>query len=56
MNLIRTKTFWVGLVIIATGVIEGVFDGDWSAAMEKILAGLLVITGRDAISKIGANG
>ena len=47
-----TKTFYVGLLAVAAGIIEGLFDEDWSSAVEKILAGLLMITGRSALQKM----
>lgn len=51
-RLIKTKTFWVGLLTIGAGVVEWVFEGDKQGAMDKILAGLVVITGRDALAKL----
>ena len=50
--LLMKKTTWVGIVTIATGIIEGIQSEDWSAAMDKILLGLALITGRDAIRKL----
>jgi len=52
-ELFKTKTFWVGVVAIAAGIVEGVFDG-WDKAYEKILLGLAMITGRHAIGKTDA--
>lgn len=51
-TLVKTKTFWVGLITIAAGVVEGVFDGAWNDALTKILIGLGMITGRQAIEKL----
>jgi len=51
-RLLKTKTFWVGLVAIAIGLIQGIFDGDWSSAVNKFLIGAGLITGRHAIAKI----
>ena len=53
LSIVHTKTFWVGVITIATGVIMGVFDKDWAAASDKILFGLAIITGRAAIEKNG---
>lgn len=52
-DLVKTKTFWVGVIAIAGGIVEGVFDG-WDRAWEKILLGLGLITGRHAIGKTDA--
>ena len=49
-ELIKTKTFWVGVIAIAGGIVEGVFDG-WDQAFEKILLGAALVTGRQAIGK-----
>lgn len=49
--LVKTKTFWVGVLTIAAGAVEAAFDG-WSAGSEKILLGLAIITGRSALAKI----
>jgi len=48
----KTKTFWVGLLTVGAGVLEGIFDGDWASGSEKIIAGLVIITGRDALLKL----
>jgi len=47
----KHKTTWLGILSIAAGVIEGIFDGDWAKGSEKILFGLALITGREAIAK-----
>ncbi len=47
----KTKTLYVSLLTIATGIVMGIFDG-WQQAMPYILGGLGAITGRDALSKI----
>lgn len=49
-ELVKTKTFWVGVVAIFGGIVEGVFDG-WDQAFEKILLGAGLITGRHAVGK-----
>lgn len=49
----KTKTFWVGVLTVAAGIIEGVFDG-WGQGYEKILLGLAIITGRHAVGKVQA--
>lgn len=49
--LVKTKTFWLGVLAVFGGVIEGVFDG-WAQAWEKILLGFAIITGRQAVAKV----
>ena len=34
------------------GLITGVFDGDWHTAVDKLLVGLALVTGRDALTKL----
>ena len=51
-RLIGTKTAWLGLIWIAKGIVTGVFDGDWDAAMRDIGVGLALIAGRDALRKL----
>ncbi len=51
LELLRTRTAWIGLLTIGAGIVEWVFDGDRSAAFEKILLGAAMITGRHAIAK-----
>ncbi|MCB9852783.1 MAG: hypothetical protein H6819_06780 [Phycisphaerales bacterium] len=53
-ELIKTKTFWVGVLAIAGGIIECVFDG-WDRCYEKILLGLGMIAGRHAVGKTQAS-
>lgn len=48
----QTKTFYVGLLVIAKGGIEGFVDGNWDAAAQSLLAGLAIITGRDALLEV----
>jgi hypothetical protein len=54
MNLMTliTKSFWVGLIWIAKGVVIGVYDGDWQTGGQDILTGLALIAGRDAVMKL----
>ena len=56
INMLKTKTTWAGLLTIGAGVIEWVFEGDRSAALEKIMLGLGLIFMRHAISKNGKAG
>ena len=49
-ELIKTKTFWVGVIAILGGIVEIVFDG-WDMGLEKVLLGAGLITGRNAIGK-----
>lgn len=50
LELIKTKTFWTGVIAIAAGIIEAVFDG-WSQGAEKMLLGVGMIVGRQAVGK-----
>lgn len=60
-----TKTFWVGLITVATGICNAVFSGDggtiqWnglSSLVEylfnpTVLLGITAIVGRDAVQKL----
>ena len=49
-ELLKTKTFWVGILSILGGVVSIAFD-ETSAGIEAIILGLLAITGRDAVRK-----
>jgi len=49
-ELLKTKTFWVGVITVGAGIVEGIFDG-WSQGLEKIMLGLGMIVGRQAIAK-----
>jgi len=62
MELLKRKTFWVGLLTMLAGLISGLFAGGESgdelawpgfAALvnAKVIAGLALITGRDAIRR-----
>ena len=54
-SLYSTKGFWSGVLVIAAGVvIDGYFNGDWDAALQKVLAGFALIAGRDALRKLEA--
>ena len=48
----KTKTFWVGILAMGAGLVQGIFDGDWGAASTKLLLGAGMITGRDALRKL----
>ncbi len=48
----KTKTAYVGLLMIAAAIVQVVFDGDWQGAMTKFLAGAALIAGRDALAKL----
>ena len=53
MQLLKTKTFWIGLATVATAV--GFYVGGEIPLMETIesvLIGLAMITGRHAVSKL----
>lgn len=52
--LIKTKTFWVGVLTIAAAVIDAAFTpGGWGQIWndQKLWIGLTAITGRGAILK-----
>ena len=51
LSVFKTRTAWIGVLTIGAGVVEWVFDGDKSAAFEKILLGAAMITGRYGIVK-----
>lgn len=53
-EMVRTKTFWVGVVTIAAGIVEMVFDG-WDQGIEKVMLGAGLITLRHGVGK-SANG
>lgn len=48
----NTETFWVGVLTALAGVIESVFEKDWSAGSQKIMFGLGMIAGRAAVAKM----
>lgn len=50
-RLSKSRAFYVGLLAIAGGLIEGLFDDNWAAASDKILGGLAIIFVRDGIAK-----
>jgi hypothetical protein len=49
--MLKTKTFWVGIITIASGAVMLVFDEDRSKGTQTILAGLGMIFVRHAIKK-----
>lgn len=51
-ELLRTKTFWSGLALVAYGIVE-IANGNYSEGAQAILTGLSVIFLRDAIRKHG---
>ena len=53
-ELLRKKTFWVGLILIATGLVNGIFDGEWDRGILEILGGAAAITGRQSVAKLEA--
>lgn len=50
-NLLKTKTFWVGIATIGFGAYQFIM-GDQKQGVDTILIGLAMITGRDALAKI----
>lgn len=50
-TLFKTKSFYVGLITVAVGIIFYI-KGDVSLGIELTLLGLAVVTGRDAIEKL----
>lgn len=50
--ILRKKTTWVGIGLVATGIGELVAGGDVGQACSTIGTGLAVIFGRAAIAKI----
>ena len=52
-SLMATKTFWVGLLMIGSGIWFLYHPGyDHQQSVTVILAGAGLITGRDAVSKV----
>ena len=51
-TLLKTKSFWVGLVTVGAGIFFYVKGGDVSLGTQLVLIGLAIITGRDAIEKL----
>ena len=57
-ELIKSKTFYTGLVSVALGVIAIVFNGDKAGGVEQIAGGILTALGlssvflRDAMTKV----
>lgn len=51
-NLIKTKTFWGGVAGIVSGI-GLIVGGDVGNGVTAIIMGIVAITGRDAIAKIG---
>lgn len=62
MDLLTTKTFWIGVVTLLAGIIEACFSAgdEFSFSLttlissEKVLLGLGMITGRHALLKMGS--
>ncbi len=52
VKLFSTKTFWVGLIAILTGIGQIFYFNNMETGIEMIVGGLAVITGRDALAKI----
>lgn len=56
-ELIKTKTFWAGLIEVIGGISVIVVNGDNAGGVEQIIGGLLAALGlsilclRDALSK-----
>lgn len=51
-NTFKSKTFWLGIVTVAYGAVE-VVNGGGDQGVQKIIIGMGLIFGRDAISKKG---
>lgn len=49
MDLLKKKTTWAGLLMVAKGVYDGVFNDDWN--FEVIMLGVAIVTGRHALQK-----
>jgi hypothetical protein len=49
-KLLRTKTFWVGVAGILSGI-SMIMAGQQEQGIQAIIIGLLAITGRDALLK-----
>ena len=52
--LYKTKTFFVAVVGLLAGAVQGYFDGNWAAFADKAMFLMLVVTGRDALRKLEA--
>lgn len=50
-KLFKSKTVWMGLVVIGAGVYE-ITNGFVDKGLERIGFGLTIIFGRDAIAKV----
>lgn len=50
-SVLGTKTGKAGVLAILGGILVALYDGDWSSALDKILLGVGLLTGRHAISK-----
>ena len=48
---LKSKTFWLGIVLVAKGIIH-VAQGDTQNGVEDIRNGMILIVARDAVSKI----
>ena len=51
MNLLKTKTFWTGLVTVATGIILVVYENK-EQGLQTILGGLGLIFLRQGLVKV----
>jgi hypothetical protein len=49
-NLLKTKTFWAGIALIATGIQQWL-SGDQHTGLQSVLAGFGLIFLRDAVRK-----
>ncbi len=49
----QTKVFWLGVLAILGGIVEGVFDG-WQQGIDKVLLGATMIGGKHAIDSAKA--
>lgn len=47
----KTKTFWVGVGLVISGIGKGIGAGDWNDGVNDILTGLGFIFLRQAIEK-----
>jgi hypothetical protein len=50
-SILKSKTFWTGLVTVAFGVAQ-IVNGNTSSGIQTVLIGVALVTGRDAIQKV----